>query len=261
MYVGKKIRKLRLQLDLSQEEIAEQLGVSRSYYSAIEIGKRKITKKLLSKIKQLWNIDEGYFSSENLQDDNENLRGKYGGVFEGVSASLRKKTINPRMQDVIAEMQLYMNSNEYKDAELIEKELIISLNQEIRELIPVFEEYLTNQRLIMQFIYQYDKFFTSGLVETLLKELKSGKSKDKIISDVKENFKNAKTIGKAFSNENNKLHSFINSLQKFDYNNALLFDKKTDLQELVRKQQFHLAAAIRDMYNLLKTYPVISKEE
>lgn len=41
MYAGKKLRQLRLQLELNQTEMANSLGLSQSYYSAVEAGKER----------------------------------------------------------------------------------------------------------------------------------------------------------------------------------------------------------------------------
>lgn len=61
MYAGKKLRQLRQGLDLTQTEFAEALGLSQSYYSSVEAGKRKITPKMIEKINAKWKVDQGYF--------------------------------------------------------------------------------------------------------------------------------------------------------------------------------------------------------
>jgi|GEM_PF-2084758 len=90
MYAGKKLRQLRLKLDKSQDEMAVDLGVSRSYYSAIEIGKRKISKKMIDKIIEIYKIDGGYFSNEKEQNVSNNLGGNIGGVHVGVGIKRAK---------------------------------------------------------------------------------------------------------------------------------------------------------------------------
>lgn len=64
MYVGSKLRKLRLQLDITQKEMATSVGLSTSYFTAIEIGKRKITKKMIEKLVEKYKIDKDYFFKE-----------------------------------------------------------------------------------------------------------------------------------------------------------------------------------------------------
>ena len=52
MYAGKLLRQLRLKHDVNQEDMAVSLGLSRSYYAAVETGKRKISKKMIEKINE-----------------------------------------------------------------------------------------------------------------------------------------------------------------------------------------------------------------
>ncbi len=63
-YVGKRLRQLRLKLDKNQDEMATALGVSQSYYSAIEIRKRKISDKLAGKIVDIFKVDKDYFTKD-----------------------------------------------------------------------------------------------------------------------------------------------------------------------------------------------------
>ncbi len=90
MYVGKKIKQLRNELELTQEEFAAQLEISQAYYSDIERGKKKLSKKLLDRISAKWRVPEGYFNSKNQTDGlgkySKNIGGKNVGVNVGVSS-------------------------------------------------------------------------------------------------------------------------------------------------------------------------------
>ena len=50
--VGANVRRLRLTADLSQEQLAERMGVDRAYVSGLELGRRNPT------IVTLWHISE-----------------------------------------------------------------------------------------------------------------------------------------------------------------------------------------------------------
>lgn len=52
LLVGQNVRRLRLAADLSQEAVAELMGVDRAYVSALELGKRNPT------IITLWQVAE-----------------------------------------------------------------------------------------------------------------------------------------------------------------------------------------------------------
>lgn len=50
--IGTNVRRLRLALDLSQEVVAERMGVDRAYVSALELGRRNPT------VITLWHVSE-----------------------------------------------------------------------------------------------------------------------------------------------------------------------------------------------------------
>mgnify|MGYP001117496987 CR=1 FL=1 len=52
LLVGQNVRRLRLAADLSQEAVAELMGVDRAYVSALELGKRNPT------IITMWQVAE-----------------------------------------------------------------------------------------------------------------------------------------------------------------------------------------------------------
>ena len=60
--IGKTLRGIRLERDEYLKDMADKLGVSSSYLSAIENGKRRMTSKLLENIKKIYNL-----SSEQTQ--------------------------------------------------------------------------------------------------------------------------------------------------------------------------------------------------
>lgn len=63
-YFDKKILiKIRTTLNLTQDQLAKKIGVSRGYISAIEIGRIKLHNKLLEKIYATFNIDPNSFKN------------------------------------------------------------------------------------------------------------------------------------------------------------------------------------------------------
>lgn len=55
--LGKKIQKLRKSMDLSQEELAAKLDISRTHMGHIEQGRKSPSLKLLSKISKALKTD------------------------------------------------------------------------------------------------------------------------------------------------------------------------------------------------------------
>ncbi|MBO8168171.1 MAG: helix-turn-helix transcriptional regulator [Thermoanaerobacteraceae bacterium] len=66
-----KLIKLREKANLTQEEVARQLGISRSFYGHIETGQRNPTYGLAKKIAKLFNVEV-----ENIFFDAESYRMK-----------------------------------------------------------------------------------------------------------------------------------------------------------------------------------------
>jgi len=50
--IGENVRRIRLKADLSQEAVAEAMGVDRAYISALELGQRNVT------VISLWRVAE-----------------------------------------------------------------------------------------------------------------------------------------------------------------------------------------------------------
>lgn len=62
--IGEKIRKYRMDLNISQENFANKIGMDRTYYSSIENGKHNITILNLMKILEGLNITlEDFFKN------------------------------------------------------------------------------------------------------------------------------------------------------------------------------------------------------
>ena len=55
--IGKKIKNLRIENDLSQEQLAEYIGMSREHISCLERGKNLVTIESLYKISEYFKID------------------------------------------------------------------------------------------------------------------------------------------------------------------------------------------------------------
>lgn len=67
--IGKKIRKLRREMGLSQEELGTKLGVSGSFVGYLENGKKRINPNLLKKVSKVTNYPVSYFYGEKPKVD------------------------------------------------------------------------------------------------------------------------------------------------------------------------------------------------
>lgn len=69
MQINEKLKALRTQSGISQQNLAEYLGVEQSYISKIESSERSLTLELLNKISQLF-----VCSLVDLTDDNKDIK-------------------------------------------------------------------------------------------------------------------------------------------------------------------------------------------
>lgn len=81
MLVGKILKKIRLELELTQEGMSKRLGMSQPYYSSIESNKKKISDKSFKKICSVLDVNPEYFIT-NVENRGERLK--------KMSAELRK---------------------------------------------------------------------------------------------------------------------------------------------------------------------------
>lgn len=69
---GRKIRKFRELRDLSQEYVADSLGISQTAYSKIESDQTKLSARRLSKLAEIFEIPETAFFEDKSVNFNEN---------------------------------------------------------------------------------------------------------------------------------------------------------------------------------------------
>ena len=70
--LGKKIKRMRVNLGLTQEQLAEMINVSQRTLSGIEIGENFMTAETLDKIVLALNTTtEELFATDHLKDENE----------------------------------------------------------------------------------------------------------------------------------------------------------------------------------------------
>ncbi|WP_167553064.1 helix-turn-helix transcriptional regulator [Evansella clarkii] len=58
---GQKVKDIRHHLDLTQKELADETGYSRSYIALVEAGDMKVSRKLQTKLIRLIEDDEDFF--------------------------------------------------------------------------------------------------------------------------------------------------------------------------------------------------------
>ena len=122
--IGVKIRKVRELRNITQEYMAEKMGVSQSSYSRYENGEQKVTPDLLSDIASILNVKKEFIESF---DENVYFNNHSNSVSDQAKANLLGNycaTVNQYMLDEKLE-NLYQ-----KTIDLLE-EKIASLQKEL----------------------------------------------------------------------------------------------------------------------------------
>lgn len=72
--LGRRVRTIRRQMGLTQEELAEQLGISTSFLGHIERGTRAVSVETLVQLCNVLNISPVYLLSASLQNSGDAYR-------------------------------------------------------------------------------------------------------------------------------------------------------------------------------------------
>jgi transcriptional regulator with XRE-family HTH domain len=81
--IGRTIRRLRLELSLTQQALASRLGISASYLNLIEHDQRKITATLLIKLAELLRVDLATLSGSQERQIESGLRETFADALLG----------------------------------------------------------------------------------------------------------------------------------------------------------------------------------
>jgi predicted transcriptional regulator/transcriptional regulator with XRE-family HTH domain len=81
--IGRTVRRLRLELSLSQQALASRLGISASYLNLIEHDQRKVTATLLIKLAEVLRVDLATLSGAQERQIETGLREAFGDALLG----------------------------------------------------------------------------------------------------------------------------------------------------------------------------------
>lgn len=92
--LGKKIKRMRINRGLTQEQLAEAVDVSQRTLSGIEIGENFVTAETLDKIVEALNTtSEELFATNHLREENE--------IIEEIEQNIKAISKNPTKLDIL----------------------------------------------------------------------------------------------------------------------------------------------------------------
>lgn len=88
--IGERIKKARKEKDMTQEKLAEQIGVSIAFLSRIERGNSQVNLKRLSQICRILGLTEGDVLNGSTSDSSSYLNAEFAQLLENCSAEQQK---------------------------------------------------------------------------------------------------------------------------------------------------------------------------
>ena len=103
--LGKRLKTLRMAANLTQEQVAEQIGVSRQKYARIENGTNSITLAILSKTAETLNVRVSDITSvldeQSMVKHKDKKESSSNQVFEMLDLFYANKRMYNRLQNVL----------------------------------------------------------------------------------------------------------------------------------------------------------------
>ena len=88
--IGQRLQKTRLEKNMTQESLAEQLDVSVAFLSRIERGLSHINLKRLSQICSILGVSEGYILNDTSNTSKQYLVSEFNDILSNCSADKQK---------------------------------------------------------------------------------------------------------------------------------------------------------------------------
>lgn len=92
--IGKRIKEKRKQINLTQEQLAEKIGVTVGYVSQCERGISKINLEKLSEICDVLNCDLSYFVTGSTVESSQYLNDEFYEKYSNLSAVQKKQILS-----------------------------------------------------------------------------------------------------------------------------------------------------------------------
>lgn len=92
--LGKRIREERLRLNLTQSQLAEQVGISDTYMGAIERGERSLTLDTLVRLVNRLGVTVDYMLVDSVTDSDHNVMEQFKQLMDCQPLERKQMAIN-----------------------------------------------------------------------------------------------------------------------------------------------------------------------
>lgn len=105
--LGKRIRQERRRNKLTQEELAESIGMTKAVFGSVERGERTITVERLVRVANRLGVTVDYLLSDSITDENSRVMDQINGILYRQPITRKYMAVN-----VLREMFKYFKENE-----------------------------------------------------------------------------------------------------------------------------------------------------
>lgn len=107
--IGSRIRNLRMEKNLTQEELADMIDVSMSFLSRIERGYAHINLKRLTQVSEIFNVTPGYLLTGSNVESKDYLRKEFSEILDRCTPEQQKLIY--QISELISKSRLESENN------------------------------------------------------------------------------------------------------------------------------------------------------
>ena len=123
--IANKLKKIRLEKNKKQQDVADYLGMTKQSYFKYEKGIASVNMKLLIKLSKYYGLPEYYFLLDKLENSNENfMLMQWIDLYESIYKRISKQLIDGNNS-----ISIVLNNNVLVDELLVIQEKIINYFQ------------------------------------------------------------------------------------------------------------------------------------
>lgn len=117
--IGRRIKEYRIKAAMSQDELAQKIGISTPFMNRLENGQRNITLENLAKISVILNVSIEYLIAGTVLDKKEEASSEFARLTKSCDESTTELLLNI-CKDILTRFHSYHKSTDQNDTIRIE---------------------------------------------------------------------------------------------------------------------------------------------